>query len=394
MIISDTVQNALSTNEGDYYTDFDKDKKVSNIINSIIAREGTNEIENITVYVERKIFFSGVYTRYLDDIRNEEWYRNLKVKLRYTQWFIDGEDTLSLVKPISSINPSNTLDILGLARLDINLKKLFHSAERLNGASQYYFFIIDASDRVIYSDNPMNASFPVPGYKTGSVQELSSVATEDGNLVITKHIGFDGWKAVFVFPMQTVNKKVIDTILIVVISVILLGSFSILVITAYSKSFSRRIKLLLNKIESAKKGQLGVAYTIQGKDEIGIIDHNFNDMAAKLNTLIKENYLGKIAKREAELMALQIQINPHFLYNTLECISAIANIRECTEIHEIARKLGEILRYNIHTGKNELVPLKEEIRQMQNYIDRQIIRCGKRFEFFVDFPKSLKSIMF
>jgi two-component system sensor histidine kinase YesM len=129
---------------------------------------------------------------------------------------------------------------------------------------------------------------------------------------------------------------------------------------------------------------------INGNDEIGTIDAAFNHMIISLNEQIDKNYIQWIAMQEAELKALQFQINPHFLYNTLESISGMASIKGCPDISKVSEKLGMMFRYSINKSGTELVTLNEEIRHVMNYFYIQNVRFGDTITTVIEIPDDLK----
>lgn len=121
---------------------------------------------------------------------------------------------------------------------------------------------------------------------------------------------------------------------------------------------------------------------IGGSDEIAVLDQQFNRMLGKLDQLIKTSYVQKLENKEAQLKNLQLQINPHFLYNTLETISSIAAVKQVFVVCDICGKLGEIFRYSLGKDYGEMVPLEQEMKHIKNYMFIQEIRHGNRLQVF------------
>ncbi|MCA5963452.1 histidine kinase [Blautia sp. RD014234] len=91
-------------------------------------------------------------------------------------------------------------------------------------------------------------------------------------------------------------------------------------------------------------------------------------MLGKLDALIQKNYIRELENKEAQLKNLQLQINPHFLYNTLETISSMAAVKQVFDICDICQRLGEIFRYNLGKNYGEFVTVAQELGHVQNYI--------------------------
>lgn len=147
----------------------------------------------------------------------------------------------------------------------------------------------------------------------------------------------------------------------------------------FSRRFGARIQVLIKKMKRVQQGDMSPAPPIGGGDELDAIDGYFNRMVEKLNVYINENFLQKIAYKEAQFNILQNQINPHFLYNTLEMIDSMASTQGCFEIGDICSKLGQIFRYNVSKSGREYVRFTEELAHVKSYADIQQLRFSGRF---------------
>lgn len=124
------------------------------------------------------------------------------------------------------------------------------------------------------------------------------------------------------------------------------------------------------------------------KDEIGILHDSFGIMLDRNKRLIEQEYQSKIEKREAQIRALQAQINPHFMYNTLQVIGGMALKKHVPEVYRITTALSDIMRYSL-SFSDEMVPLKEEIQYFQSYLLIQNERFGNRIRLDIKIPEEL-----
>lgn len=129
----------------------------------------------------------------------------------------------------------------------------------------------------------------------------------------------------------------------------------------------------MKKVES---GNLDEKITIQSKDEIGELGKGFNKMTGELKKLIQAVKHEEKLKKEAEITALQLQINPHFIYNTLETINSLARKKREHEISRLIVLLGRLLRSSISSFE-EKIPIKQEMNYIQNYLEIQKARMRK-----------------
>ncbi len=125
-------------------------------------------------------------------------------------------------------------------------------------------------------------------------------------------------------------------------------------------------------------------------DEIGLMYREYDAVVKSLNEYIRKDYQNKLVTMDAQMRALEAQIDAHFLFNTLETINSIAEIEEIEPIQTISMALASMFRYSIKT-QSELVPLKDEIDHIKNYISIQNIRYDNRFTVDIDIPDECMS---
>jgi len=137
-----------------------------------------------------------------------------------------------------------------------------------------------------------------------------------------------------------------------------------------------------------QKGDFAVRVPNKRKDEIGELTESFNYMLEEINTLIRQVYQEKIAQKNAEVQALQAQINPHFLYNTLDSVNWMLIDRGEYDISDIILSLAGLMRYSIE-DENAFVPLEKEIGYVLCYLKIQKNRLEERLEYNVEADESL-----
>lgn len=173
--------------------------------------------------------------------------------------------------------------------------------------------------------------------------------------VCGQYNGVTGWKT---FSIVSLNdffpqaKELRSAVFTMVLGAVLLAAVLILLI---SYTFTRPIAKLTAAMKEVEEGNFDIRVVHKSHDEMGRLTDSFNFMTGKINHLVKEVYQEKLAQKNAELEALQAQINPHFLYNTLDSINWMLIEIGAMEISDVIVSLGDILKYSIH-GKDVLVP--------------------------------------
>ena len=172
--------------------------------------------------------------------------------------------------------------------------------------------------------------------------------------------------------------------------VILLIVTVIAYLLAYFFSFSvtRRITQLTSRLRDVQKGNLIALAQTQGRDEIGELIQTYNYMIEQISSMNKEHYrLGQEVKN-AELKALQSQINPHFLYNTLDLINWMADSGLNTDIKKVVKALARFYKVSLSSGK-DIISLREELQHVSFYVQIQNIRFENKIDFQIDVPEEL-----
>jgi len=292
----------------------------------------------------------------------------------------DNEPTISIGRAVMEDDRP-----LGIATVDIDysiLRKYFnlHITE---GSS---VFIIDEQGDFIYNSNrdskmvnikDSNLNTVFMNYDISNNHTIQNINGKD-YLVVYYKSEYTGWTTIGMVPKNTIMSDVTSLrnktgwFLLLVVGLTLL--FSIFI----SYKITNNIKKLRNAMNFVGAGNLDVETAINSVDEVGQLNEGFHIMVARIKSLMVNLKNREQQKREAELQALQAQINPHFLYNTLNTIRYLAKIQNVTNIEEITISFIELLRISI--GNNtELITIQEELEQVKSYINIQKYKYTDKF---------------
>ena len=184
-------------------------------------------------------------------------------------------------------------------------------------------------------------------------------------------------------PNQTIVDALLPTVASCILVAIIAVIASIICSVVYSRAVSRPIRKLSDEMKTITLNEYSGTLLESREDEIGILQDSFNHMIERNKELIAQQYQTKIEKRNAQLRALQAQINPHFMYNTLQVIGGMALDKDAPEIYTITLALSDILRYSLNFSK-EMIPLSEEIKYLQSYVMIQNERFGGKVHLVLD----------
>lgn len=200
-----------------------------------------------------------------------------------------------------------------------------------------------------------------------------------------------GWRAVSLDPVDTLLEYAVSfrntTIQVGFVAL----AIAALLAAFVSRRLSRPLRELKDRMKQLQSGQFPPAVDVKSIDEVGQLAHGFNRMNERIESLITDVYRSELLRKEAQLNALRAQINPHFLYNTLDAMSAIAMIERVPVLSQMSVMLADMFRYSISPGE-ALVPLREEIEQVRRYFEINQIRYDYRFRLHLSIPSSLMAM--
>ncbi|WP_281974651.1 sensor histidine kinase [Halobacillus litoralis] len=201
-------------------------------------------------------------------------------------------------------------------------------------------------------------------------------------VLVYSHNSITGMYLMVLTPTASISEKISYLKTLMTIFILATVALHILLIFFISSRIANPITKIRNKLSKFEEGEITDFYDQKNKfyikDELWEIDMSFYKIRSRLEKLIKREYDYKLKLNEAKLLTLQAQINPHFLYNTLETINSIATVSNTPVISELTKSLSSMFRYN--TEQKIYVPIKEEVRQVKNYLTVQLIRFGDIIE--------------
>lgn len=264
----------------------------------------------------------------------------------------------------------------------------------INFKSQFFFdklntkhdpnndlFLLDPHNRIVYNRDSSRINQLYENKLNIQNKGHSMITNQNGEklLVAKGTISDTGWSVVETIPYKTLTQG--STMIFKVTSIVFLLSFLVSGFVWYviTSKIVNPIQGLTRTMNRVRGNEQIVRVEIQSYDEIGQLNRNFNYMMERIDRLHQENLHEQAEKNEAEYRALQSQINPHFLYNTLNSIRWMAVIQKADNIREIIEVLGRLLRNTIRMN-DTVIPIRDELGLLSDYVEIQKLRYNDKFE--------------
>ncbi|MCC3356871.1 sensor histidine kinase [Bacillus sp. REN16] len=296
---------------------------------------------------------------------------------------------ISLSRVINDLTEINRP--IGLVRIRLNQEKLQKSLEVKQGN---YLVMSNSGEVVLHSNQSLVGKiFPnrefVNWVNHGQQSTYDITLGKDKYKVVKKKLSGTDWTSVVMVKEKDLVKglfTVRSSIVYMITVLLLLGAIALI---GFYRTQIRRIIDLTNQTRQVEKGNFTASVEVTSKDEIGRLGMRFNKMVKTIQRQIDTEYKLKIKQKESELKALQNQIDPHFLYNTLDMIRWTARLEKAMETGQQIEQLSKVFRMNLNQGKT-WVTLEEELAYINSYLELQKSRLGERLAFHIYLDDEVK----
>jgi len=301
----------------------------------------------------------------------------------------------------------SSYSVKGILAIEMNERQLSNLWNQVDLGDNGFFFILDAQGAVVYApDSAVREEL----LGSGITQRMEG--SNDSRfpwrlngkdmMIVTKRSDYSGWSLGIAMPLDELRAPIsgIRSTTVTVGAITL--AIALVLALRFGNSIVRPIRTLKNGMRETEKGNWKSIESKPRDDEIGGLIHSYNLMVSRLSDMIERVYDTELSsqktklqlqeieleRHKAEFQALQLQINPHFLYNTLETINCYAIVQDSDEISEMVEAMAFMLRYSIQTNLEE-VTLANELNHVRNYMIIQKHRIGRDFEIEVATPPAL-----
>ena len=410
--MSKTMDNLLSTSDIYQFTETHSENPIFaqqafyQRLNQLFSyMKKLSDIDRIRLYVKN----SSLHTENeqvllsLEHIEDSDWYQSLLSQGKSRFWlapgFIKEDDGIpsSNFSYVSILySPEDFTEPIGLMQIEISADKIQQILKEMAFSEEVSLYLTD-EDHSFFDKNGSVGDFSYHMVKFSDDSSPSS--SSFANTSAWEFVKYKGqssilrreslfppqWYLTATLPQNTVfyAQKQLYRDLLLELAIIGLISYILACLTANSSL--KRLLLLNMEIKKMEAGNFQIRLPHSGKDEIGQIIDSFSSMSKRMESMINERYeMGRTVKN-AELCALQAQINPHFLYNSLDLINCIAIQKNVPQITEMVTALVKFYKLTLNSG-NEIVTLSQELLHVKTYVQIQNIRFVEKIHFSCNQP--------
>ncbi|MBW4082395.1 sensor histidine kinase [Paenibacillus sp. S150] len=304
---------------------------------------------------------------------------------------LTSEPVFTLHRRIEQI-PST--EALGYLSIDVKLTAFTDIMNQLYERDKENIYLVDDSGTLVYSHDeadlgkPLNASWYDRQIAASGLTQ--GYFEEEGAVFIYQRIESPGlkWTLVKQIPVSYLFREAKEAAGINILLLVLLMIMIIALTVLISFRITAPIKQLTRYMNQVQTGNLEIDIRPAGKDEIGLVTERFRSMMDTINNLILREYRLELSNKTNELRALQSQINPHFLNNTLQIIGTLALELKVPQIYALLSALAKMMRYSMYNDE-KIVTVQNELDHVRAYIELQKERFENKFTFRYDMEESL-----
>lgn len=276
----------------------------------------------------------------------------------------------------------------GVLLIDMKFSGIEQILDRAKLNNDGYVYLIDSEGEIIYhprqqliySNIIKENNLIAATYKDGNcIEDFQG----EERVITVKTVGYTGWRIIAVTPQKAIELNYIQTTVFAMLIIVFTIFIIVLMNLFISTRISDPIKELERSVKKFENGYMDEDIYIGGSYEIEHLGKTIRKMVTQLKNLMNDVVNEHESKRKSELDALQSQINPHFLYNTLDAIVWMVENEKQSDAVKMVTSLARLFRISLSKGKN-IIPVKDELEHVRNYLLIQQMRYKNKFKFKID----------
>ena len=335
------------------------------------------------------------------DLNTQEWYsKALKspngpiLTSSHVQHIISGERPWVITLSRGIRDRSGSGEKEGVFFIDLNYSAISELCDQSTVGTKGYAFILDAKGNIVYHPQQQQLYNELQTENISLIMDADkdTVLTDTGNngkLYSISRSDKTGWTVVDCTNVRELLSKSRQAQSVYVLTAIVLVIVALLFSRFMARSITLPIQKLRDSMKKVQEGDFSVSdVVVDSRNEIGSLTKSFDVMTHRIQELMEQNVHEQEEKRKSELKALQSQINPHFLYNTLDSIIWMAEGKRNEEVVLMTASLARLLRQSI-SNEDEVVPIANEVEYARGYLTIQKMRYKDKLEFQIDVDPSI-----
>jgi len=364
--------------------DYINERSITNIIGALFYSR--DDLFGIHILSNRgKVYNYGNYINVLEEnYREEEWYARLQHSSGKLVWLgvfphslidqVEDRTVFAFGRQIFDLNEHKPI---GIVLYESDPKPILAALDNLKLGPHSQVYIVSGDGRVV-SGIDSQPEEPLPELPQWEEAATVAVRHEADRLVVASRLPFADWSVVSITPNRDLNVEMLEMkrYLFLVMSILILVSAFIGYIV--SRTISNPLKQLIREMKQVEIGNFRRVPLTPSYQEINILVASFNGMVLRIEELIERVKLSSASEKNAELLALQSQVNPHFLYNTLDMIYWMLDEKGNDPLGELVLSLSHMFRYSSHWEDGRAVTLREELEQIGHYLTIILTRLSGR----------------
>ncbi|HCA71219.1 MAG TPA: sensor histidine kinase [Ruminococcaceae bacterium] len=396
------LRNMMHVSDSIYYSvlknvDIQKDHFNSQM--SLLYETNRDQIVSIGVFSETGHVIDAEPLNELKstaDVTHQEWFQSAENRIENLHFstphvenlFRDPDYQYNWVVSLSrdvELTSAGTM-VHGVLLVDMNFNGIEQICSKIGIGKSSYLYIIDSNGEIIYhprqellySNLIQENNLKAASYQDGAHMENFQ---NKKRLITVKTVGYTGWKIIAVTPLKDVTRNSSQYRVFAVLCAALVMILLIFVNLFISSKMATPIKDLENSVKNIENGNLDESkISVSGSYEVQHLGKTIRSMVQEMKKLMRDILYEQESKRKSELDALQSQINPHFLYNTLDAIVWMIENENCKDAVKMVTSLARLFRISLSKGKT-IIPVSDELKHVQNYLTIEKMRFKSKFEF-------------
>ncbi|GGA13594.1 sensor histidine kinase YesM [Paenibacillus marchantiophytorum] len=258
--------------------------------------------------------------------------------------------------------------MIGVMLIETNPQPILAALSNVTISPNSQVYIVDREDRMIASTASEKVS--MPSFDGLPRPQASEIIVDDrtGQLIVAAKAKMSDWTVFGLTPKSDINAEVVKTREYLYVVILVLILLSTVLASIVSRNIASPLKLLIREMKQVEMGNFKGSVTVKSFEEINSLVSSFNRMVNRMDELIERITLSSMSEKNAELQALQSQVNPHFLYNTLDMIYWMLDERENDRLGRVILALSHMFRYSSDWQEASKTTLRQELDQMRHYM--------------------------